>query len=64
VGDQLALPLKPSLKPSWFSQEAWQQTVGSILYLRLTCLHHGWAEPWVLRCEVQIEDGQGSVDVP
>lgn len=65
VGERLLFQLDPTLPPSWSHQslESWQQQVGPLLRLRLECHREGQA-PWILPCEVLVEDGEGSADVP
>jgi hypothetical protein len=65
VGEELPFDLEPTYPPSWaqWTQEGWRQAVGPMLRLELECRREGWA-PWVLRCEMKIEDGVGYTGIP
>src|SRR5260370_1254721 len=65
VGERLLFQLDPTWPPSWsqWSLESWQEKVGPLLRLRLECHREGQA-PWILPCEVLVQDGVGSTEVP
>jgi hypothetical protein len=65
VGEELQFQLEPNHAPLWSQQslDAWQQQMGPWLRLRLEC-HREGQPPWVLPCEMKIENGVGYTEVP
>ena len=64
VGEELPFSLEPTYPPSGstWTMGSWRQAVGPMLRLRLECHRDGW-EPWILPCEMKIEDGVGYTEV-
>jgi hypothetical protein len=65
VGEELSFQLEPTRPPPWSQQslESWQRQVGPWLRLRLEGHRDGEA-PWVLPCEMPLDDGVGYTEVP